>query len=70
MEVVNVNGTDFMLKEWFDRNSICGNWEVKKLKKLYPGVYEKLGQIGWFLTRDSALEYLNDLPKGKYVKSY
>ena len=70
MEVVNVNGTDFQLKEWFDRNKICGNWEVKRLKKVCPGMWDKVGLIGWFLTKESALKYLNDLPKNQYVKSY
>ena len=63
MEVVNVNGTDFQLKEWFDRNKICGNWEVKRLKKVCPGMWDKVGFVGWFLTRDSALEHLNNLTK-------
>tara|TARA_R110002051_G_scaffold286414_1_gene348981 strand:+ start:4497 stop:4685 length:189 start_codon:yes stop_codon:yes gene_type:complete len=61
MEVVNVNGTDYQLKEWFDSNSYGKKWAVRKLKKVSPGMWDKLEILGWFSTKHSALEYLKEV---------
>jgi|TARA_R110002096_G_scaffold49870_2_gene131559 hypothetical protein len=63
MEVIDVNGINYQLKEWLNSNSYGRHWEVKELKKVSSGMYSKFESLDWFPTKASALYYLNNLTK-------